>query len=53
MAPVLQQVRGWRWEWFWEAGVEGEAPRLEEHQETLAWDRDGLGVTIGSVLSAP
>lgn len=53
MPPVLQQVRGWRWGCFWEASAEGEALRLEEWREMLAWDRDGLGATIGSVFSAP
>lgn len=33
--------------------MEGEAQRLKEWREMLAWDRDGLGATIGSVLSAP
>lgn len=45
MVPVLQQERGRSWGWFGEAGVEGEAQRLEERGETVVWDRGGLSAT--------
>lgn len=45
MVPVLQQEKGRSWGWFGEAGVEGEAQRLEEQGETVVWDRGELSAT--------